>query len=87
MLLLLALIAAGVVAAGAVITVIGSRRISAKHPAAGRFVAVDGGYLHVVELGSRDAETSLPIVLVHGASGNLNDLLLAWGRGWRKTAA
>jgi pimeloyl-ACP methyl ester carboxylesterase len=76
---LLALIAAGVVAACAVVTVIGSRRIAAKHPAAGRLVAVDGGYLHVVELGSRDAETSLPIVLVHGASGNLNDLLLALG--------
>jgi pimeloyl-ACP methyl ester carboxylesterase len=40
---------------------------------------VRGGRLHVLELGPSGREEQLPVVLVHGASGNLNDLRLALG--------
>ena len=79
------LLVAAVVGAGAVITVIGTARIEAAHPAAGRLVEVEGGRLHVLELGppvSLDAaapEPEPPIVLIHGASGNLQDLRIALG--------
>jgi pimeloyl-ACP methyl ester carboxylesterase len=40
------------------------------HPAQGRMVEVAGGALHVVDIGPRDA-VGLPIVMLHGASSNL----------------
>jgi pimeloyl-ACP methyl ester carboxylesterase len=40
------------------------------HPAQGRMVEVSGATLHVVELGPRDA-AGPPIVMLHGASANL----------------
>src|SRR6266853_5581950 len=75
---------AAIAGIGAVITVIGTARIEAAHPAAGRLVEVAGGRLHVLELGplgavGATAEEQLPIVMVHGASGNLEDLRLALG--------
>jgi len=39
-------------------------------------VEIEGGRLHLVELGSPDAP---PVVLLHGASGNLSDMRLALG--------
>src|SRR5215831_12067371 len=63
----------------AAITVLAAARIEAAHPAVGRFVEVAGGRLHVLELGPTVAEEQAPIVLVHGASGNLQDLRLALG--------
>ena len=39
---------------------------------------VTGGRMHVLELGSSDGE-ELPVVLLHGASGNLEDMRLALG--------
>ena len=55
-------------------------RIEAAHPAVGRFIEVEGGRLRVLELGpSSGREKKVPIVLVHGASGNLNDLRIALG--------
>jgi pimeloyl-ACP methyl ester carboxylesterase len=39
-------------------------------PAQGRMIAVDGGRLHALELGPRDG-AGPPIVLIHGASSNL----------------
>jgi pimeloyl-ACP methyl ester carboxylesterase len=73
------LIVALAIGAGAAITVLATARIEAGHPAAGRFVEVAGGRLHVLELGAVAVEEQLPIVLVHGASGNLQDLRLALG--------
>jgi pimeloyl-ACP methyl ester carboxylesterase len=74
------LIVATAIGAGAIITMIETARIEAAHPAAGRLVEVAGGRLHVLELGPGGAaERELPIVLVHGASGNLQDLRLALG--------
>ncbi len=73
----------GVIGAGVAITVFGIRRIEAAHPPSGRFVEVDGGRLHVLELGQGkrggEADPHWPIVLVHGASGNLGDLRLSLG--------
>ena len=70
---------AALLAAGAAITVIEAMRIEAAHPASGRFVEVKGGRLHVMEVGASAQQERLPIVLVHGASGNLEDLHLALG--------
>ena len=59
------------------------RRLSARslierhYPPAGRFVEVDGGRLHVLELGAEN--DGVPIVLLHGASGNLQDMRLGLG--------
>jgi pimeloyl-ACP methyl ester carboxylesterase len=73
----------------AVATRFATARIAALHPPTGRFVAVDGGRLHVLELGhdaepgraelQTDMEPFWPVVLVHGASGNLGDMRLALG--------
>lgn len=63
-------------------TAIGVRSIERDHPPAGRFVDVAGGRLHVVELARRDGGGTVddsPIVLIHGASGNLADMRLALG--------
>ncbi len=70
-----------VIGAGVAITALATRRIEAAHPPCGRLVAVDGGRLHVLELGQMDAagDPRWPVVLVHGASGNLGDLRLALG--------
>jgi pimeloyl-ACP methyl ester carboxylesterase len=72
--------------AGLLITSIAARRIEAAHPPAGRFVDIDGGKLHLLDLdsatdtpGEINADTLWPVVLIHGASGNLGDLRLALG--------
>src|SRR5262249_29712435 len=52
-----------------VVTRIGVIAIQRLHPASGRMIAVDGARLNVVELGPHDAP---PVVLIHGASANLN---------------
>jgi pimeloyl-ACP methyl ester carboxylesterase len=52
------------------------RSIERAHPPAGRFVEVTGGRIHLVELGPA---TAAPVVLLHGASGNLEDMRLALG--------
>ncbi len=63
-------------AALAGITLAGTWAIERANPPSGRFVDVDGGRLHIVELG---AGTAPPVVLLHGASGNLGDMWLALG--------
>jgi len=83
MIALVLLIVAVAVGAGAVATVIGTARIEAAHPPAGRLIEVAGGRLHVLDIGPfagpTAGEEALPIVLVHGASGNLEDMRLALG--------
>jgi pimeloyl-ACP methyl ester carboxylesterase len=61
----------------AIVTAIGSAAIERRHPPAGRMVQVAGGRLHVLELGTPDAAP--PVVLLHGASGNLQDMRLGLG--------
>jgi pimeloyl-ACP methyl ester carboxylesterase len=82
---LLAIIA--IIGAGAGITALAIRRIEAAHPPSGRFVKVDGGRLHVLELGQQAAaaDPHWPVVLVHGASGNLGDLRLPLGERLAQT--
>lgn len=68
--------AVATVAALAIFTQIGASRIERAYPPTGRFVEVDGGRMHLLELGN--AET-LPVVLLHSAGTNLNDMRLALG--------
>ncbi len=69
--------AAEILAAGAVVSFIGARLIERAHPPRGRIVDVGGLRQHVVELGA--SENSPPIVLLHGAGCNLEDMRLALG--------
>src|SRR5262245_35051622 len=63
------------------ITALGAWKIARDYPPAGRFVEVNGGRLHVVELDARvnPAPGDPPVVLLHGASGNLGDMKVALG--------
>jgi pimeloyl-ACP methyl ester carboxylesterase len=64
----------------ALITMLGVARIERAYPPAGRLIAVPGARLHVVELGPNVAvDEGPPVVLLHGASGNLEDMRLALG--------
>lgn len=62
-------------------TAFGVARIEAAHPPAGQFVVVEAVRLHVAELGlARDTPGAEPaVVLIHGASGNMEDMRLALG--------
>jgi pimeloyl-ACP methyl ester carboxylesterase len=67
----------GLCAAG---TLIGTAVIEWADPATGRFVAVTGGRLHVVEKSPPDGGADRPvIVLVHGVAANLHDQEFAVG--------
>jgi len=74
-------VVAAFLCAGALITLLGTRLIEWAHPPRGRLVDIGGWRQHVVELGEGgDARTSgPPIVLLHGAGGNLEDMRLALG--------
>ena len=76
MILISLAIAAAALAGLAAYSEIGVRAIERAHPPAGRFVDVDGGRLHLLELGPAGAP---PVVLLHGASGNLLDMRVALG--------
>ncbi|MHB2165477.1 alpha/beta fold hydrolase [Alsobacter sp. R-9] len=52
--------------------------IESKHPPLGRRVPVDGGQLHVMEAGPTDTDAPT-ILLIHGASGNAAEMMLALG--------
>ena len=67
-----------ILAIGALATVIGSWLIGRAHPPHGRFVKVQGMRQHVVELGEQQANAP-PIVLIHGAGCNLEDMRLDLG--------
>jgi pimeloyl-ACP methyl ester carboxylesterase len=66
-----------VVALLSLATAVGAVLIERQHPPAGRLLDVDGGGLHVLEPGLQN--DGVPIVLLHGASGNLHDMRLALG--------
>jgi pimeloyl-ACP methyl ester carboxylesterase len=71
-------VVAEILAAGAVISFIGTRLIERWHPPRGRFVDVGGLRQHVVELGAAQQHAP-PIVVIHGAGCNLEDMRLAFG--------
>jgi len=64
---------------GAAITALGIAGLERVHRPAGRFVPVTGGRLHVVEIGPQHPTDDPPVVLLHGASGNLEDQRLTLG--------
>src|SRR5882672_7352100 len=64
---------------GATITAVGVALLERAHRPAGRFVPVAGGRLHVVETAPARPSAAAPIVLLHGASGNLEDQRLTLG--------
>jgi len=72
------IVIAVVLALGALVTAIGSWLIGRAHPPRGRFVKVRRLRQHVVELGMVAADAP-PIVLIHGAGCNLEDMRLALG--------
>lgn len=75
------MIAAALLAGLALATLVGVGLIERAHPARGRFMTVGGTTLHVVELGAKPTQPDAPpaVVLLHGASGNLEDMRLALG--------
>jgi pimeloyl-ACP methyl ester carboxylesterase len=66
-----------VICAGAVVTFIGARLIERAHRPRGRFIDVGGFRQHVIELGQAADPKNLPVVLLHGAAANLQDMNLA----------
>jgi pimeloyl-ACP methyl ester carboxylesterase len=80
MTLFLLLAIAAILGIARAITVITATRTEVAHPPSGRFVELEGAKLHVLELGAAASADQLPIVLIHGASGNLEELRLAIGQ-------
>jgi pimeloyl-ACP methyl ester carboxylesterase len=72
------LVIAVVLALAALATAIGSWLIGRAHPPRGRFVKVRRLRQHVVEIGEAQANAP-PIVLIHGAGCNLEDMRLGLG--------
>jgi pimeloyl-ACP methyl ester carboxylesterase len=67
---MVALIVVAALAVLALATQAGVLLIQRDHPAKGRMVEVSGAILHIVDIGPRDA-AGPPIVMLHGASANL----------------
>lgn len=67
------------VSAGVVATIVLAVWAERRFPAEGRFIPVTGGRLHVLERGPAQAEGALPVLLLHGASGNARDMMTALG--------
>lgn len=72
------IVIAVVVALAALVTAVGSWLIGRAHPPRGRFVKVRRLRQHVVELGTAAADAA-PIVLIHGAGCNLEDMRIDLG--------
>ena len=79
MLLVSVIALAAILVVGATITAIGVAQLEHLHRPAGRFVPVTGGRLHVVDLAPARPTDAPPIVLLHGASGNLEDQRITLG--------
>ena len=55
------------------------RQYERANPPAGRLIEVDGARVHVLEEGAEGLSGAPVVLFVHGASGNLQDLRLAFG--------
>ena len=77
------MIAVAALAVLALITQAGVFAVQRAHPPQGRMIEVSGATLHVVEIGARDA--GLPIVMLHGASSNLEVMRRPVGERLAKT--
>ena len=76
MIIMIVIGCAGAAVLLAALTAIGTVMIERQYPPEGRFVDVTGGRLHVLERGKPDAPV---VVLLHGASSNLQDVNAALG--------
>jgi len=76
---LIIIIIVAVLCAGGVITFVGTRLIERTHRPRGRFIDVGGFPQHVIEMCARDGHDALPVVVLHGAGANLEDMHLALG--------
>ena len=84
--LLSAAMVAGFLGLAAAASLIGTRVIETANPAAGRFIPVAGGSLHVVEKSPPGHASDQPvIVLIHGAGANLRDQENALGERLSRT--
>jgi pimeloyl-ACP methyl ester carboxylesterase len=77
------IIVVAILAAGGVVTFVGTQLIERTHRPGGRFIDVGGFPQHVVEMGKPDAQAALPVVMLHGASANLEDMQLALAEAFR----
>ena len=77
------MIVVGALAVLALITQAGVVAVQRAHPPQGRMIEVSGGTLHVVDIGPRDS--GLPIVMLHGASSNLEVMRQPVGERLSKT--
>jgi pimeloyl-ACP methyl ester carboxylesterase len=66
-----------VLGGGAVITLIGTRLIDHAYRPRGRFVDVGGFPQHVIEIGADAVPDAPPVVVLHGAGANLEDMHIA----------
>jgi pimeloyl-ACP methyl ester carboxylesterase len=75
------IVAAEILGTGAVLTIIGARLIEWAHAPRGGFIDIGGLRQHVVELGASAGapKSAPPIVLIHGAGCNLEDMRFALG--------
>ena len=73
----------GIFCAGTLVTYIGTFLIERAHRPRGRFVDVGGFSQHIIEMGPRDTQDALPVVMLHGASANLEDMHLALAEKFR----
>jgi len=69
---------------GALATFVISLVIEARYPPVGRFVEIEGGRLHYMEAGPPDHRAHGTVVLLHGASSNAADSMLALGQALAK---
>jgi pimeloyl-ACP methyl ester carboxylesterase len=74
------IIIAALLGVSVLVTLTGSWLIARAHPPRGRRIDVDGLLQHVVDVGpAKGGEAGLPLVLLHGAGCNLEDMRLALG--------
>src|ERR1700676_2302859 len=70
---MISIVVVAVLAGLALITQVAVLALERAYPAQGRMIEVAGAALHVVEIGPRDA-AGPPIVMIHGASSNLETM-------------